>query len=51
MDILETIEHPWHNPVDYMKLVFWFVIFLIVAFAMYDTMRVLAMWIASAVEG
>lgn len=51
MDIIETIEKPWRNPVDYLQLVFWFIIFMIVAFAMYDTMRVLASWVASAAKG
>ena len=50
MDIIETIEKPWRNPVDYLMLAFWIVIFAVVAFAMYDTLRILSMWIKSAVD-
>lgn len=50
MDIIETIEKPWRNPVDYAMLAFWVMIFVIVAFAMYDTLRILTMWIKSAVD-
>lgn len=45
MDIYTTITKPWREPVDYLTLVFWVLIFVIVAFAMFDTMRVLATWV------
>lgn len=49
MDIIETIEKPWKNPMDYAKLAFWIIIFAIVCFAMFDTMRILSMWIKNSV--
>lgn len=50
MGFLETIEKPWNHPVDYMTVVFWFVIFGIVAFALADTLRILAQWVAQTVD-
>lgn len=50
MNILDTIEKPWREPIDYLTLVFWVVIFAIVAFAMVDTLRILAQWVASSVS-
>lgn len=44
----ETITHPWREPKDYLSLVFWFIIFLIVAGAMYDGMRILGSWIKAS---
>lgn len=49
MNVLETIEKPWREPMDYLTLVFWVVIFAVIAFAMADTLRILSQWIASAV--
>lgn len=48
MDVMDTIMHPWRNPIDYAELVFWIVIFAIFAFAMYDMLRILAAWIKQA---
>lgn len=48
MDILDTIQRPWRDPVDYLNLVFWVVIFAIVAFIMFDAMRILGSWVKSA---
>ena len=45
MDVVNTITHPWREPVDYIKLVFAVVIFLIVAFAVMDMLRILASFI------
>jgi hypothetical protein len=45
MDFLNTIERPWRHPMDYLALVFWLVLFAIVAFAMMDTLRVVTTWI------
>lgn len=49
MSMVDTITHPWKNPVDYAKLAFWVVIFAIVAFALYDGMRVIASYVKGAV--
>lgn len=48
MDIYTTITKPWREPMDYLDLAFWVVIFVIVAFAMYDSMRVLGAWVKNA---
>ena len=48
MDIINTIEKPWREPIEYLKLVFWFIIFVIIAYAMWDTMRVLGSYVAEA---
>lgn len=48
MDIIETITHPWREPIDYIQLVFAVVIFLIVAFAIMDMLRILASFIKNA---
>lgn len=48
MDVIETITHPWREPVDYFSLVFAVVIFLIVAFAVMDMLRILASFIKQA---
>lgn len=48
MGFLDTIEKPWKHPVDYVSLVFFFVIFVIVAFAMFDGMRILGGWVRSS---
>ena len=50
MSFLETIERPWRHPVEYAELIFWFVIFIIVAFAMADSLRVLGQWVKQAAE-
>ena len=50
MDILQTITKPWRDPVDYLTLVFWAVIFMIVAVVLYDAMRVLGSFLKSAVD-
>jgi hypothetical protein len=47
---MDTIEKPWQHPIDYLTLVFWVVLFAIVAFAMADTLRVLAQWVKSTAE-
>lgn len=49
MDVLETITHPWREPIDYVTLVFWIVIFMIVAFIVADMLRVIASFLKSAV--
>lgn len=45
MDAIETITHPWREPIDYLTLVFWIAIFAIVAFVMFDSLRIVASWI------
>jgi hypothetical protein len=50
MDFLNTIEKPWRHPMDYLSLVFWLVLFAIVAFAMADSLRVLATWIGQTAK-
>lgn len=45
MDIYNIIKRPWKNPVEYSELIFWFVIFLVAAYAMADGMRVAMTWI------
>lgn len=45
MGFMDTIEKPWRHPVEYLTLAFWLVLFVIVAFAMADTLRVLAQWV------
>ena len=45
MDVIETITHPWREPIDYVTLVFAIVVFLIVAFAVMDMLRILASFI------
>lgn len=50
MDVVNTITHPWRNPVDYLELVFWIVIFAVIAFAMYDMLRILASFIKQTVS-
>lgn len=48
MDPIETITKPWREPMDYLTLVFWFVIFVIAAYALWDGMKILGSWVASA---
>ena len=48
MGFLDTIERPWRQPVAYIELAFWLVIFIIVAFAIMDTLRVLAQFVKEA---
>lgn len=48
MEVMETITHPWRNPIDYLELVFWIVIFAVIAFAMFDMLRILAAWMKQA---
>ena len=48
--ITDTIEKPWRNPVDYLTLVFWVVLFVVVAFAMFDGLRALTMYVRTAAE-
>ena len=50
MDIIDTITRPWREPIAYIDLVFWVVIFAIVAFIMFDTLRILSSWMNSAVN-
>lgn len=49
MDILQTIEKPWREPVDYITLAFYTAIFLIVVMAMWDAMRILGSYVVNAV--
>ena len=49
MDVVQTITRPWREPVEYLDLVFWVVIFAIVAFVFYDMLRILASWMRNAV--
>lgn len=46
MDFLDTIRKPWREPIAYLDLVFWVVIFAIVAFIIYDMLRILIEWSA-----
>ncbi len=46
MDFLQTIRNPWERPVDYFTLALSLVIFAIVAFVLYDTLRILIRWSA-----
>lgn len=46
MDFFEIIRKPWERPQAYGELVFWFVIFLIAAYAMADGLRTATMYIA-----
>jgi len=48
MDILNTIEKPWREPIDYLSLIFWFIIFLIIAYAMWDAMKILGSYVVEA---
>lgn len=48
MNIIETVTKPWRDPVDYLTLVFWVVIFAIVAFALFDSLRVLSSWVKAS---
>lgn len=50
MDVLATITHPWREPIDYVTLVFWFVIFVIVAFILYDGLRVVTAFVKETVS-
>jgi hypothetical protein len=50
MNVIQTITRPWREPLDYIELVIWVVIFAIVAFAFYDMLRILAAWMAQAVS-
>lgn len=47
MNAIETITHPWREPIEYTTLVFWIVIFAIFAFIMFDSLRIVASWIKS----
>lgn len=49
-DIGDTITHPWRNPIDYATLAFWFGIFLVVSFIVFDMLQILVAWSKSAVE-
>lgn len=49
MDVIETITHPWREPVDYISLVLAVVVFLIIAFALMDMMRILASFVKQSV--
>ncbi len=51
MEIMETITRPWREPIQYLDLIFWVVIFAIVAFVMFDTLRILASWMRQTIEG
>jgi hypothetical protein len=48
MDVIDTITHPWREPIDYFTLVFWIIIFAIAAFAVADMLRILASWVKNA---
>jgi hypothetical protein len=48
MDFMGTIEKPWQHPISYLELVLWFIVFIIVAFAVFDGLRILASWMKSA---
>jgi len=48
MDVLQTITHPWREPVDYISLVLAVVVFAIIAFAVMDMLRILASFIKNA---
>lgn len=48
MDVIDTITRPWREPINYLDLVFWVVIFAIVAFVMFDMLRILASWMQQA---
>lgn len=50
MDILETIRRPWKHPMEYMDMLFWFVIFIIAAYAMFDGMRIATSFIRSTAK-
>lgn len=47
--VLETITRPWKSPVDYLQLVFFTVLYLVVVMAMYDSLKILASWVAQSV--
>jgi large-conductance mechanosensitive channel len=49
VDVVTTITRPWREPIDYMTLVAAVVIFCIIAFAVFDSMRVLAAFVREAV--
>ncbi len=49
MDVFETIRKPWTKPQEYGELVFWFVIFCIAAYAVFDGMRVATSFVKGAV--
>lgn len=49
MDVVETITHPWREPIDYFQLVFAVVVFLIIAFALMDMLRILASFVKNSV--
>lgn len=49
MDVLTTITKPWRDPVSYVSLAFWVMIFAIVAFALHDSLRVVASYAKGAV--
>lgn len=46
MEALNTIRRPWQEPMAYLDLVFWIVIFAIVSFIIYDMLRILISWTA-----
>lgn len=46
--MFDVITHPWQEPIDYFTLSFWVVIFMIVSFVIWDMLRILTSWIASA---
>ena len=51
MDFLDTIKKPWNQPLSYIELAFWFAVFLIVAFAILDSLRVVTSFVAETATG
>ncbi len=49
-DPFATIQRPWKEPIEYTQLVFWFVIFIIAAFAMFDGMRIAINWVTATTK-
>lgn len=48
MGFMETIERPWKHPIDYLALVLWVVLFLIMIAIMTDGLRALGDFIKDA---
>lgn len=47
MDVVNTITHPWREPIDYFTLIFAVIVFAIIAFAVMDMLRILTVFIKS----
>ena len=39
MDVVDTTTHPWREPIDYLTLVFWVIIFVVIAGVVLDILR------------